>query len=218
MKKISLIALIAMLCLALAVPALAKKDDNNGVGHAKKDKENKESREAGVYLPRALNMLGEVTAVSSNTLPADLTVKVGKISPPKMKDFPGTFPTKDSMLVVHLTADTKIVRKYSGRADFSELTIGDSVDIHGKLQSDGSLNATVVKNNSITKKESTVKRLELKKEVMERKVEAARAVLDKLLLQLEAILKKLSDAAATTTPSSTAPTTDTSTTTTSTTP
>ncbi|MBI5023200.1 MAG: hypothetical protein HZC05_03525 [Candidatus Magasanikbacteria bacterium] len=41
------------------------------------------------------------------------------------------------------------MRKYMGKADLSELAIGDKLMVVGKLQEDGSVNASLVKDESI---------------------------------------------------------------------
>lgn len=141
-KKIILSSLVAMLSLSLAMPALA----NEGKG---KGNQNKVKTPVVAYQPRAVNLWGSITAISGTVLPADLTVQLSKVSPKKLKNFPSAFPSATSTVVVHVTKDTKIVRKYMGKADLSELAVGDQVSVTGKLQTDGSVNATMVKDNAI---------------------------------------------------------------------
>lgn len=148
MKKTTFfLVLFFLFGFGLALPAVAendKADDNTKVKIEKLGT----TEIAPVYEPRAVTVKGRVTIVSSSTLPADLTVALDSIAPKKLKNFPGIFPTKGTVLAVHLTVDTKLVRKYSGRADFSELAVGDSVSITGRLQADGSVSASMVKDQS----------------------------------------------------------------------
>ncbi len=143
MKKLFIALLVALLSLSLALPALANKNGNNGKSESAK------KSPVVVYQPRAINLWGGITAISGTVLPVDITLQLTKISPKSLKNYPGVFPTTTSAVVVHVTKDTKIVRKYMGRADFSELAVGDKLSVTGKLQTDGSVNATMVKDESI---------------------------------------------------------------------
>ncbi len=147
MKKLALASLVALLSLSLALPALA--DENKGNQANKENKDKGKSVSTVVYQPRAVTVRGSITAISATTLPADITVKLEKITPKQLKNYPSTFPVLGNTLVAHLTADTKIVRKYAGKANFSELAVGDQVEITGKLQTDGTVLATRVKDNAI---------------------------------------------------------------------
>ncbi|MEK7213295.1 MAG: DUF5666 domain-containing protein [Patescibacteria group bacterium] len=143
MKKIIyLLSFIAL--LGLALPALAN-EDAAATGSA----EVKSDKAVAVYEPRVVNFRGQITGISGSVLPADVTLKLEQVSPKKLKNYAGTFPAKGNSIVLHLTSDTKSVRKYSGQADFSELAVGDKVSASGKLQADGTVNATMIKDNSI---------------------------------------------------------------------
>lgn len=127
-KSIIFLTVLSFLCLFLVVPAVA------------------EENTAASYTPRAVTVKGKITAISSQTLPADLTVAITSIAPKKLKNYSGTFPVENNSIVVHVTKDTKLVRKYFGQASFSELAVGDAVSVFGKLQVDGSLNASMVRD------------------------------------------------------------------------
>ena len=107
------------------------------------------TKKAVTYEPRAVTVRGNITAISGTTLPLDITVALEKITPTKLKNFPGTFPIKGSLAVIHLTSDVKIVRKYLGKATVSELAAGDKVSVTGKLQADGTISAGMIKDESI---------------------------------------------------------------------
>ncbi|MBI5022761.1 MAG: hypothetical protein HZC05_01165, partial [Candidatus Magasanikbacteria bacterium] len=97
----------------------------------------------------AVVFYGDLTAKSSPTVPSDLTVAVkrvqGKVQGKGKKAF-ANYPVKEKIVIAHVTADTNIVRKYMGKADLSELAIGDKLMVVGKLQEDGSVNASLVKD------------------------------------------------------------------------
>lgn len=140
MKKFTFIILTALLGLAFAAPVLANENATAEV---------KANKPAAVYAPRVVTVRGTITAVSSKVLPTDITVTVEKITPKSIKNYLGTYPVANSSVVVHVTTDTKLIRKYLGKADFTEIAVGDKVDVTGKLQADGSVNATMVRDQSI---------------------------------------------------------------------
>lgn len=102
----------------------------------------------------AIVLYGDLTAKSSPIVPSDLTVAVKRIqghgkSKGKGKKAFANFPVAEKTVIVHVSADTNIVRKYMGKADLSELAIGDKLMVVGKLLEDGSVNANLVKDESI---------------------------------------------------------------------
>lgn len=155
MNKSTLIILTALLGLAVAAPALAN-ENAAATGSA----EVKNNKTVAAYEPRVINLKGAITAISGTVLPADVTLKLEQVSPKKLKNYVGTFPAEGSAIVLHLTSETKLVRKYLGQASFSELAVGDKVSASGKLQTDGTVKATLVKDNGIhitfTAKKGTV--------------------------------------------------------------
>lgn len=140
-KGIVIFCLATLLSFSVVMPALAVEKNANSVDTVKKA--------AATYQPRAVTVRGNITAISGTTLPLDITVSLEKITPIKLKNFPGTFPIKGSAVVIHLTSDVKIVRKYMGKATVSEFAAGDKVSVTGKLQADGAVSAGMVKNESI---------------------------------------------------------------------
>ncbi|HBV58387.1 MAG TPA: hypothetical protein DEB73_03985 [Candidatus Magasanikbacteria bacterium] len=100
----------------------------------------------------AVVLYGDLTAKSSPTVPSDLTVTIkriqGRVNGKGKKAFVN-YPVVEKIVTVHVTADTNIVRKYMGKADLSELAVGDKLMVVGKLQEDGSVNANLVKDESI---------------------------------------------------------------------
>ena len=102
----------------------------------------------------AVVFYGDLTAKSSATVPSDLTVMVKRLQgrvqgKGKGKKVFVNYPAVEKLLVVHVTSDTDIVRKYMGKADLSELAVGDKLMVVGKLLEDGSVNAQLVKDESI---------------------------------------------------------------------
>lgn len=101
----------------------------------------------------AVVLYGDLTAKSSQIVPSDLTVAIkrvqGKVNGKGKKKAFANYPVVEKIVIVHVSADTNIVRKYMGKADLSELAIGDKLMVVGKLLEDGSVNANLVKDESI---------------------------------------------------------------------
>lgn len=109
------------------------------------------SESAEIY-KGAIVLYGDLTAKSSQTVPSDLTVAVKRIQgrvQGKGKKVFSNYPAVEKVVTVRITSDTNIVRKYMGKADLSELMVGDKLMVVGKLQEDGSVNAQLVKDESI---------------------------------------------------------------------
>jgi len=134
MKKITISLLTLILGLMLVAPALA-------------DEATSATSTAVVkaYKAREVVVAGNLTAISNK----DLTVNLTRIVPTQVKNFPGTYPIKDATVVVKVVEKTKLVRKYSGKADFSELAVGDILWVNGRLEADGTITAQLVKDDSI---------------------------------------------------------------------
>ncbi|MCX6779409.1 MAG: DUF5666 domain-containing protein, partial [Candidatus Magasanikbacteria bacterium] len=105
------------------------------------------SSSASVYKPREVVITGSLTTINGK----DLSVKVIRIIPTQVKNFSGTYPAKDSVIIARLIDTSKTVRKYSGKADLSELAVGDSVSINGRLLADGTVEIKQVRDQSIHK-------------------------------------------------------------------
>lgn len=134
-KVIVLVTIFSLVNFGLVLPVLAEEAVNP----------------APVFKPCQVVIYGELTAISQPAAPSELTVKIGRIIPPKIAKLANIYPKKDALVKVAITNKTKIVRKFMGRADLSELAVGDKLMVTGKLQADGSIVAQLVKDDSIHK-------------------------------------------------------------------
>lgn len=134
MKKIIISLTALVLGLVLVAPVLA--DESTGTTSTPAVK---------AYKAREVVVTGSLTAIANK----DLTVKLTRVVPTQIKNYPGTYPSKDSSVIVKVADKTKIVRKYSGKADISELGVGDDLWVTGRLEADGTITAQLVKDNSI---------------------------------------------------------------------
>ncbi len=98
---------------------------------------------------RELTLRGELTAMSSTSL----TVKVSSVRPDFHQQWSSvsssTFPGKDTLVTVKVDNKTKVVRRFNGKSSLDELTVGDTMQIVGRLNDDGTVSARVVKDDSI---------------------------------------------------------------------
>lgn len=143
MKKIIIITTILSLAsfgLVLPVAAEENRESNNQVQAF--------TTSTPAVWKGTVVMTGTLVSLSAKTLPADLTVKVTKLAPKTVKKIT-YYPTIEKIVTVHLTDKTNVVRKYMGKADLSELALNDNLMVTGKLNLDGTLNAQLVKDNSI---------------------------------------------------------------------
>lgn len=141
MKKIFILTALFVL---LGAGGLALADESTSTSSTAANK-------SVVYKPREVIVWGILTAISGKTLPTDLTIKLERVVPAKIKNFPSAYPQKDGSVVIHLTEKTKIVRRYYGKADLSELAVGDKIWVNGRMEADASVTAKLVKDNSIYK-------------------------------------------------------------------
>lgn len=144
MKKIITSLFVFIFALVLTLPVLAQDDSYNSTSTnvASPVAPNSVTK---AYKAREVVVIGSLTAISGK----DLTVKLTRITPTTVKNYPGTYPAKDSSVIVHVVDKTKIVRKYNGKADFSEIAVGDALSVTGTLSADGTISARLVKDTSI---------------------------------------------------------------------
>lgn len=92
---------------------------------------------------------GELEELSSTTLPADLKIKIEKIAG-KPGDI-NTLLQVGEERTVKITDKTRVVRRFLGKTDLSEFLPGDKIQVVGRLNDDGTIEAKVLKNKSIWK-------------------------------------------------------------------
>jgi|GEM_PF-2976647 len=102
------------------------------------------------YTRRSVVAQGVLKEIKAMTAPTELVVTVNSITPKKNKKWVGAYPAKATDLTVKVDAKTKVVRKYNGKSDLTELTAGDKVQVTGKTNEDGTVTATLVKDDSIS--------------------------------------------------------------------
>lgn len=175
MKKISYIALVALLSLSLLAPVLAtenssgvspnlgkseeakkaaelKKAEQRKLLEAKKAelKKQAEERELQRSLSRPLVIGGILKEIKTNASTTELVITVKSFSPKKHKNWTGLYPEKEKVFTVVVTDKTKFVRRYWGKSSLAELTVGDSLHINGKFNKERAVfTANLIKNDSM---------------------------------------------------------------------
>ncbi len=89
--------------------------------------------------------------LDSTIIPTTIQVRMDKTPGLRANDVNNLIGTEGALITVNITEDTKIVRKYFGRATLDEFSVGDKLRIVGRVNDDGTVDAKVVKNTSIWK-------------------------------------------------------------------
>jgi len=162
MKKLAILSLVAMLSLVSVAPAFARADkkENKGrvVSEMKKEmkKENKEEKteleKSLRFAPKALTLAGKLVSVNTTASTTEITIMVDKVWPAKPKRMPTstvTYPEVGKNLTITVPKKALLVRAYGAKMKVSEMSVGDDLRITAKFNKDGSLEARVIKNNSL---------------------------------------------------------------------
>lgn len=155
MKKLSIIALTLVFSFSWILPALAEEINITTSGGnitvtaegatVKNDIKNKAAKVVK-FARRAVVINADLKEIKSKT---DLVVMVKSVTPKKGKKWTGFHPEAKKDLIIKVSDKTKFVKKYLGKSSFEDLTVGDSLQIVGKTNEDGTVTAALVKNNSL---------------------------------------------------------------------
>lgn len=155
MKKAIMVSVVMAVVLAMAMPAIAKqplkkvKPTGNQLGVVLNNASSTPAQVQAKYVRRPASIQGELVSMSGTTLPATIVVSVSKVAPKKNKKWTGAYPEVKKELTVVIDANTKFVRKYWGKSSLEELTVGDKLDVRVKTNEDGTLTATLVKDDTL---------------------------------------------------------------------
>lgn len=89
--------------------------------------------------------------MDSTIVPTTIQVRMDNTPGIKANDVNNTIGTEGTLITVNVTENTKIVRKYLGQTTLDEMAIGDKLSIVGRTNDDGTIDAKVIKDNSIWK-------------------------------------------------------------------
>ncbi len=100
---------------------------------------------------RTFTPIVTLVRLDSAIVPTTIQVRMDKTPGLRANDVNNLIGAEGALITVNITEDTKIVRKYFGRAALDELSVGDKLRIVGRVNNDGTVDAKVVKDNSIWK-------------------------------------------------------------------
>ncbi len=89
--------------------------------------------------------------LDSTIIPTTIQVRIDRTPGLRANDVNNLIGTEGTLVTVNVTEDTKIVRKYFGRTTLDEFSVGDRLHIVGRVNDDGTVDAKLIKNNSIWK-------------------------------------------------------------------
>jgi hypothetical protein len=91
----------------------------------------------------------ELVRLSSTVVPTTIQVKIIKTPGLKKNDVNNLIGTEGALITVNVTEDTILTRKYFGRTTLAEFQPGDNLRIVGRVNDDGTIDAKLIKDNSI---------------------------------------------------------------------
>jgi len=176
MKKNTLIITLIM-SLLLATPALAtssttstasttkgaktekwqeiknKIEEKKEVQKEKQEEKREEKREQvrANFSNQTVVVRGDLVQIKGISLPTELVVKVLEAKPEKKSSTSttSTVPAVNQNITVKVDEKTNFVRKFWGHNSIEELTVGDKVMVVAKINTDGTYQGQMVKDESI---------------------------------------------------------------------
>jgi len=157
MKKTILLSVVSLFVLSMALPVLAEGPKDKGELKLKERERVMATTTTGTpkyqpekFVRRSANLTGTVIAMSGNVLPANITIKLERVSPKKNSKWAGTYPEEGKEVVILVDSGTKFVRKYWNKSNLGEMTLGDKLDVKIKTNSDGTVTASYIRNESLS--------------------------------------------------------------------
>jgi hypothetical protein len=89
--------------------------------------------------------------LDSTVVPTTIQVKIMPTPGLRANDVNNLIGTEGTLVTVNVTENTKIVRKYFGLTGLDEFSVGDNMHIVGRVNDDGTVDAKMIKNESIWK-------------------------------------------------------------------
>ncbi len=89
--------------------------------------------------------------LDSTIIPTTIQVRINKTPGLKKGDINNLAGTDGDLVTLNITEKTKLVRKYFGKILLDEFSIGDQLSIVGRANNDQTIDAKMIKNNSIWK-------------------------------------------------------------------
>lgn len=100
---------------------------------------------------RTFTPIATLVRMDSAIVPTTIQAKIEKTPGIKSGDVNNLIGQEGTLVTVNITENTVVVRKYFGRTTLEELSVGDSLMIVGRVNDDKTVDAKLIKNNSIWK-------------------------------------------------------------------
>lgn len=109
-------------------------------------------RGAGLFMKiRTFRPNATLVRLDSTIIPTTIQVRIDATPGLSANDVNNLIGGEGKLVTVNVTEDTNIVRKYFGKTTLAEFTVGDKLQIVGRFNDDGTIDAKLLKNNSIWK-------------------------------------------------------------------
>jgi len=109
-------------------------------------------RGAGLFMKiRTFRPNATLVRLDSTIVPTTIQVKIERTLGLRANDVNNLIGTEGTLVTVNVTENTNIVRKYFGRTTLEEFSVNDKLHIVGRVNDDGTVDAKLLKNNSIWK-------------------------------------------------------------------
>lgn len=92
-----------------------------------------------------------ITRLDNTIVPTTIQVRIETTPELKKGDVNNLIGEEGTLLTINITEDTNMVRKYFGKTTLAEFAVDDSVKIVGRVNDDGTVDAKLLKNESIWK-------------------------------------------------------------------
>lgn len=165
MKKFIVLSLVAVLSLISFAPAFAREDEDRGGGKERSEikkelkkeskeekKELKELEKMLRFAPKAMTLTGRLVSVNTSVSTTEITVLVAKVWPSRPKRLSTStvsYPEAGKEVVIKVPGKAKLIRAYGAKMSVADLSVGDQLHITAKFNKDGSVEARVIRDNSL---------------------------------------------------------------------
>ncbi len=99
--------------------------------------------------PLPFSLKGSLTAMSTTSLPAKLTVKVTDILPPLEANTRAMVSEPINLVTFEVNADTKLMTQSGATLTLKDFTLSDILVVQGNMAADGTITAAIVRNDSV---------------------------------------------------------------------
>jgi len=100
---------------------------------------------------RTFRPIVTLVRLDSTIIPTTIQVKMEATPGIRANDVNNLIGAEGTLITVNIDENTKLTRKYFGETTLSEFSVGDKLQLVGRVNDDGTVDAKLIKNNSIWK-------------------------------------------------------------------